>query len=125
MNAFRKHHLLEMVRFVSVGLLATGLHYGLYLALEQILPVNLAYTLGYLLSFLANFWLTARFTFQAAPSWKRFTGMAGAHGVNYMLHMLLLNLFIALGVPAVWVPFPVFGIAIPVNFLLVRFVFRH
>jgi len=51
--------------------------------------------------------------------------MAGAHGVNYLLHMVLLNLFIWIGVRQEFAPLPVFAIAIPVNFILVRFVFKH
>lgn len=51
--------------------------------------------------------------------------MGGAHAVNYGLHMVLLNVFLALGLPEVWAPAPVFAIAIPVNFLLVRFVFKR
>jgi putative flippase GtrA len=51
--------------------------------------------------------------------------MAGAHAVNYLLHMVLLNLFLWLGMSNELAPLPVFAIAIPVNFLLVRFVFKH
>lgn len=52
-------------------------------------------------------------------------GMGGAHAVNYALHIILLNLFLFIGIPAIWAPFPVFAIAIPINFILVRFVFKH
>lgn len=122
----RSHRtLLEAVRFAAVGVLATALHYGLYLALLRAVPANVAYATGYVVSFLANFYLTAFFTFRARPSWRRFTGMAGAHGVNFLLHMTLLNAFLWLGVPEAIAPVPVFAVAIPVNFLLVRWVFTH
>ncbi len=115
----------EALRFVLVGAFATALHYGLYLLLRSIMPLNLAYTIGYVASFAANFFLTAYFTFRSAPSWRKLAGMGGAHGVNYVLHITLLNLFLWLGVPAALAPIPVFAIAIPVNFLLVRFVFKR
>lgn len=115
----------EALRFVLVGAFATALHYGLYLLLRSIMPLNLAYTIGYVASFAANFFLTAYFTFRSAPSWRKLAGMGGAHGVNYVLHIALLNLFLWLGVPAALAPVPVFAIAIPVNFLLVRFVFKR
>ena len=51
--------------------------------------------------------------------------MAGANVVNYLLHMVLLNIVLWLGVPSGWGPVPVFAIAVPVNFVLVRCVFRH
>lgn len=115
----------EFIRFGIVGGTCTALHYGLYYLLQLWINVNLAYSAGYVLSFVVNFYLTSWFTFGASPSWKRFVGMIGAHGVNYLLHMLLLNLFLWMGIPQEWAPLPVFAVAIPVNFVLVRFVFKH
>lgn len=120
-----KQTLKEAVRFGLVGVTATALHYGIYYVLQPCLPVNLAYTLGYALSFVANFYLTAYFTFGTKPSWRKLMGMGGAHAVNYLLHLTLLNLFLWMGISKAWAPLPVFAIAIPVNFLLVRFVFKH
>lgn len=115
----------EAFRFCFVGGFATLLHYGLYWILMQYINVNVAYAAGYILSFIANFYLTAYFTFRVAPSLKKAVGMGGAHLVNFLLHMGLLNLFLLMGIPEKWAPIPVFAIAIPVNFLLVRFVFKR
>ena len=114
----------EFLRFAVVGVIATVLHYGIYLVAMRWMPVSVAYTLGYVLSFVANFYLTSWFTFHASPSWRRLGGMVGAHAVNYLMHICLLNLFIWLGVPAEWAPAPVYLIVVPVNFLLVRYVFK-
>lgn len=114
----------EALRFAIVGVVATALHYGLYAALRLVMWPQVAYTIGYVASFMLNFYLTARFTFRASPSWRRLAGMAGAHGVNYLIHISLLTLFLHLGVAEAWAPLPVFAIAIPVNFFLVRFVFK-
>lgn len=115
----------EFVRFGIVGVLATALHYGIYYLLQSHINVNVAYTIGYITSFIANFYLTSYFTFGTSPSWKKLIGMGGAHAVNYGLHIVLLNLFLFMGISKAWAPIPVFAIAIPVNFLLVRFVFKH
>lgn len=115
----------QALRFGLVGATATALHYGIYYLLQRVMNVNVAYTVGYVLSFLVNFYLTAYFTFRSAPSWKKLTGMGGAHVVNYLLHLALLNLFLWLGVREEWAPFPVFAVAVPVNFLLVRWVFKE
>lgn len=115
----------EFVRFGVVGVVATALHYGIYYLLQPFVNVNLAYTTGYVISFVVNFYLTSYFTFGTAPSWKKMVGMGGAHLVNYALHIVLLNVFLYGGIPKAWAPLPVFAIAIPVNFLLVRFVFKH
>ena len=115
----------EAIRFGIVGGVCTLLHYGLYYLTQFVIDVNVAYTLGYILSFIANFWLTSWFTFGTGPSWKKLFGMGGAHGVNYLLHIVLLNLFIHVGISQQWAPIPVFAIAIPINFLLVRFIFKN
>lgn len=120
----RKSIVYEFIRFGLVGGFCTALHYGIYYLLQLTIDVNVAYTLGYVLSFIANFYLTSYFTFGTAPSWRKLAGMSGAHAVNYALHILLLNLFLRIGIPQEWAPIPVFAIAIPVNFLLVRFVFK-
>lgn len=118
-------HLLEFIRFALVGILATALHYELYYLLQTLINVNIAYATGYLLSFIVNFYLTAYFTFGTRPSWKKAVGFSGAHLVNFLIHMLLLNLFLWAGISQTWAPLPVFAIAIPVNFILIRFVFKH
>ena len=115
----------EFMRFGIVGGICTALHYGIYYILQMHINVNVAYSLGYILSFIANFYLTSYFTFKSSPSWKKLFGMGGAHLVNYAIHILLLNLFLRVGIPQEWAPIPVFAIAIPVNFLLVRFVFKN
>lgn len=115
----------EAVRFGIVGVVATATHYGIYYLLQPHINVNIAYTTGYALSFIANFYLTSYFTFGTKPSWIKLMGMGGAHLVNYLLHLALLNLFLFMGITKTWAPVPVFAIAIPINFLLVRFVFKH
>ena len=115
----------EFIRFGVVGVLATALHYGIYYLLQSCINVNIAYTTGYVISFVVNFYLTSYFTFGTAPSWKKLVGMGGAHLVNYLLHMVLMNLFLYVGVSNAWAPLPVFAIAIPVNFVFVRCVFKH
>ena len=116
--------LFEFLRFAVVGVVATCIHYGLYYVLQKHINVNIAYTIGYLLSFVCNFYLTSYFTFRVKPSFGKLFGLGGAHVVNYLLHIVLLNIFLFLGVSRGLAPIPVFSIAIPVNFLMVRFVFK-
>lgn len=122
----------EFIRFAIVGVVATGIHYGLYLLLvwtfdlreTDTLYTNIAYSVGYVVSWCFNFYLSAHFTFKSSTSVKRGVGFALSHGINYLLHLVLLNFFLWLGIPEAWAPIPVFCIAIPINFILVRYVFK-
>ena len=82
-----KDNILEMVRFSVVGVVVTGVHYGVYLLLQYTINVNIAYTLGYVVAFFINFYLTSLYTFRKKPSWKKGIGFGGAHLFNYVLHM--------------------------------------
>ena len=120
----KKSTLGEIVRFGMVGTFSTLLHYGIYWVLQHWMNVNIAYTIGYLLSFLANYYLTARFTFHEKTNRHNGLGFVGAHLFNYGLQMVLLNLFLWAGLSPTLAPLGVYAVAVPTNFLLVRFVFR-
>lgn len=115
----------EFFRFVLVGLLATALHYGIYRLLDLLIPANPAYAIGYVLSFFFNFFLSSAFTFKKEATVKKGLGFGLSHLINFTLHMVLLNVFLFLGLSEAWAPIPVYCICIPVNFILVRFVFNR
>lgn len=113
--------LAQFLRFVLVGGTATVIHYTIYLALGKIgVLLNIAYTIGYFSSFIFNFYASNYFTFKAKPSARGGIRFMGAHIVNYLLQIVLLNLYLRIGVPQVVAPVGVFAIAIPINFILVR-----
>jgi putative flippase GtrA len=131
-DIIRSPKLHEFIRFAIVGTIATGIHYGIYLLLVWLYDIeqtetsyaDIAYTIGYILSFLCNMWLTAHFTFREKLTIIRGGGFALSHVINYLLHIVFLTLFLWIGIPNKWAPIPVFCIVIPINFLLVRFVFK-
>ncbi len=120
----QRQTILEILRFGIVGVIATVLHYAIYWILQHWINVNVAYTIGYLLSFVANYFLSAQFTFREKTTKRNGIGFAGAHLFNYLFQMGLLNLFLWLGVSKALAPLPVYCIAVPVNFILVRTVFK-
>lgn len=111
----------EMSRFVVVGILATAIHYAIYYVLLPYMSHNAAFTLGYAVSFLANYVLSSRFTFRVGTSLQRFVGFGLSHATNYFIQIILLNLFIGLGVGERLAPLPVYVLAVPINYLTVRF----
>lgn len=116
-----KDRVMEMSRFVVVGVLATAIHYAIYYVLLPYMSHNAAFTLGYVLSFVCNYVLSSHFTFRVGASVQRFVSFGLSHATNYFIQMVLLNLFIGLGVPASFAPLPVYAVAVPVNYLMVRF----
>ena len=120
----------QFVRFCIVGGLSSAMHYGIYLLLIWLwsngteLWLSVAYSIGYLLSLFFNLWLTSVFTFREKVNIKRGLGFFLSHGVNYLLHIGLLNLYLWIGIPEWIAPVPVYLVAVPVNFLLVRTVFK-
>jgi len=121
----------EFIRFAIVGVIATAIHYGIYLALlhafhlENEIWTNIVYAIGYVISWFCNLFLTARFTFREKVTFKRGVGFAVSHGVNFLLHIAFLNFFMWLGVPSKLAPIPVYCIVVPINFVLVRTVFKR
>lgn len=115
----------QLLRFAIVGVIATAVHYGVYLLLLNVFSENIAYSIGYVVAFVCNFILTCVFTFRKKATTQRGIGFGLAHLINYGLHVALLNLFLWIGLSNKLAPIPVFCIAVPVNFLLVRYVFKR
>lgn len=121
MNLTERHgNMAQMARFVATGVVATVVQYVVYYVLLPLVSENIAFTIGFVVSFLCNFVMTTLFTFRVAFAWRRFLGFASSHAVNYLVQVSLFNLFLWLGVPPKWAPLPVYAVAVPVSFLLVR-----
>ena len=114
----------EIVRFGTVGTTSMLIHYGIYYLLLPLMDMNIAYSIGYFLSFLCNFLMSSYFTFKVKPSWKRLVRFTGSHGINYFVYLGLFNFFYWIGVSAELAPLPVYLIAVPISFLLVRFALK-
>lgn len=127
---FRNEKLNEFLRFCFVGVVATCIHYGIYLLLiktigiEGKLWVNVAYLIGFIVSWFCNLFMTAKLTFKTEVSVKRGVYFAITHGVNYLLHILFLNIFLLLQFTEQIAPILVYCCVIPINFILVRTVFK-
>lgn len=113
----------QFVRFVLNGGLSSAIHYGIYYLLLFCTTANAAYISGYLISFVSNFFLTSYFTFRTKPTLKRFVGFSGSHALNFGLHIVLFNIFLWLGVHQLIIPLLVMGIAMMVQFFVLRLVF--
>ena len=98
----------QIMRFGVVGAVSTAIHLSIYWLLQHFINVNIAYSAGYFLSLARNG-----------------AGFAGAHIFNYFLQIGLFNFFLWIGLHRLLAPFAVLMIAVPTNFVIVRFVFKH
>ncbi len=120
----KEPRLKEFVRFGVVGTTAMFIHYGIFYVLLPYMDKNIAYSIGYFISFVCNFFMSSLFTFKVHPTWVHFVRFMGSHGVNYFVYLGLFNFFCWLGVPPRIAPLPVYAIAVPVSFLLVRYALK-
>ena len=121
----------QFVRFVLNGIFAAAVHYVVYYILQLTIDPTVSYAIGYVVSFFINFYTTNIFTFRTRPTWKNFVGFSGSHGVNIILHVVLFWCFLQVGIQMGYehltrliAPFIVMGVAMLVQFTILRFVFK-
>lgn len=115
----------QFIRFCINGCIAVAIQYAVYwLLLQMNVKTNIAFALGYAVSFCFNFIITSYWTFHSRPSWKRLTGFGGSHIVNYFVQACFLNVYIWFGISPALAGFLAMGSAVPVNFLLLRLVYK-
>lgn len=116
----------EIIRFGITGGIATAIQYGLYVVFVDPvgLPVTVSTLISYILSFICNFFLSSYFTFNSKPNAKKGLGFACSHLINMGLQVGLVAIFQHL-VGKTLALLPAMAVCIPVNYLLVRFVFSN
>jgi len=115
----------EVLRFAVVGTVATAVHYAIYYLLLSAVDHNVAYTTGYAVSFLGNYVLTSLFTFRVRMTVQKFVSFCMSHLLNYLIGIVLLNVFVLMGLSLAVAPLPVFVLSVPLNYLLVRYAVTH
>lgn len=119
----------QILRFVIVGVIATAIQYAVYFLMQLVLQsrlwLNVNMTVGYIVSMICNFYLTTYFTFRSKASVKRAAGFGMSHAVNYSLQILLFNLFSFIGFHRLVAPVLAMAFAVPVNFLILRFIYNE
>ena len=116
----------EFIRFCIVGTIALAIQYlSFYFFLMHLENHNLSYISSYVLSAAFNFILTVCYTFNVKFSRCKFWGFIACRIINAVLQLILYNCFLWMGMSKVLAPFPVYCLAVPTNFILVRFVMTH
>ena len=124
LNNIREPLFHEIIKFIVVGFTAVIVQYVVYYLCLFFINYNVSFAIGYLISFIFNYYFSTVFTFKSKKSLKNGVGFAICHIVNFILQVVLLNLFINLDISKQLAPIPVFAICVPTNFVMVRFVFK-
>lgn len=115
------------VRFVFVGAFGTGLQYGIYYLLLDIFQrqwpevgilTSLAFTIGFVVEMICNYFLTSFYTFKVKPSLKNAGGFLFGRAINYVIQLLLLNLFIWLHMSEEWAGIAAIALAGVINYFV-------
>ncbi len=114
----------EFIKFGMVGSVALIIHYLTYYLLLRWMNYNVSFTVGYIVSLIVNFLLTISFTFRVNASMKRGAGFVFSHICNYLMQIILLNVFLSINLSQTFAPVPVYMISVPLNFIMVRFFMR-
>ena len=115
----------RFMRFGITGTLSSLLHYFVYCLVLSYVGATWAYTIGYAVGLICNYVLTTYFTFHSHPSRRNAAGFVASHILNYLLEIILLQFFLLVGLSEWLAPLAVMAIVVPINFLLLRYVFVH
>jgi putative flippase GtrA len=123
-HTLRQH---EAVRFLLSGGTNTAVSWLLYLLLITIsVPYTLAYSVAFAFGIVFTYYLNTRWVFKVAMSWRSFLQFPLVYLAQYGLGMLLLILLVDMWhLPKAYGPPVVTLIALPLTFVLSRFVLKR
>ena len=114
----------EIIRFGIVGTISTLTLYGVYWLCLFLFSPSISYTIAYVCAFVVNYLLTTSFTFKVKKSLKNGLGFIGSNVINYIVSIMLLNVFLLVGVNEKFAPIPTLLLATISNYFIVKFVMK-
>lgn len=111
----------HIVRFGVVGVVNTGVYYGLYLAFNTVMPYLAAHLLAICISMVGSFFLNCYWTFRTQPTWRKFLLFPLTNATNYIVTTVgMIVLVSAFHVDDRIAPLIAAVAAIPITFVLSR-----
>lgn len=108
-------------RFAIVGVINTGVYYGLYLLLRMVMPYLAAHLIATGFAMVGSFFLNTYWTFQTRPTWRKFAIFPLTNLTNYVVSTIGVVLLVELArMDERVAPLVAAVVAIPVTFLLSR-----
>ena len=120
-------------RFVLVGVLGTGVQYGIYYLLLMVFQrqwpdvgilTSVAFTVGFVVEMVCNYFLTSYYTFRVKPSLKNIGGFLIGRALNYVIQLLFLHTMIWLQISEEWAGIIAIMLAGVINYFVLLPFFR-
>lgn len=112
----------RILRFATIGVINTGIYYGLYLAMRLVVPYLVAHVVAFLTAMVGSYFLNCYFTFRTEPSWRTFLLFPLSNLVNFLVSTVGLYVLVQhLGMDERLAAIPAAAIAIPFTFLMAQF----
>ncbi|MHB9857360.1 GtrA family protein [Streptomyces sp. YIM S03343] len=112
-----------MIAFAVVGVVNTGVYYGLYLLLLMRLPYLAAHTVAFTLSMIGSFFLNARFTYRTRPTLRKFLLFPLTNLTNFLFTTAGMYVIVdVLHAGHRYAPLVTSAAAIPVTFVVSRMI---
>lgn len=107
--------------FTLGGALNTGISYGLYWVLSNVLQYQVAYLIAYVVGVLISYWFNASLVFHTPLSWRGLFTYPWVYVAQYVTSAVLLaGLVEVVGLHRGWAPLLVTVAMVPVTYLLTR-----
>jgi putative flippase GtrA len=114
----------HITKFGVVGIINTGVYYGLFLLLRLALNYLVVHVLALAIAMVGSFFLNCLWTFRTRPTWRKFALWPLTNATNYVVTTVgVVALVEWLRVDQRIAPLVAVVVAIPVTFLLSRRVF--
>ncbi|GAB3069916.1 GtrA family protein [Salinicoccus sesuvii] len=116
----------EFIRFVIVGIVNTGIYYGVYTFLVYTgLFYIAAHFGGFITAFIISYFLNCHFVYHVRPTLRKFLKFPLTQVINMGLQTLLLYLLVdCLGWSEILAPLPVLIITVPITYSITRWVLK-
>jgi putative flippase GtrA len=105
-------------RFALVGIINTGVYWGVYLLVHLVLPYMAAHLIGFGVAMVGSFFLNCRFTYRVRPTLIRFVRFPLTTATNFVCTTVGLFLLVqVLGVDTQIAPIAAAAVAVPLTYL--------
>lgn len=123
----------SVVRFVLVGTICTGIHFGVYYLLLDVFQRNwpdigiltsVAFALGYFVEMIISYLLTSYYTFKTRPTLKNASGFVLGRMMNFIIQLVLLNLLGLMQISDGWAGIIAILLAGVLNYFVIRLFYK-